>query len=81
AQLANEHKNLYLELAMSLSPRGLVAWFVEQVDAAKIVWGSDFCFLDHAQQIGKVLGVDIDERDKRKILSDNALRILRQMKQ
>ena len=80
AQLADEYDNLYLELAMSLSPRGLVAWFVEQVGADNIVWGSDICFLDQAQQIGKVLGAQLDDEDKKKILSDNALRILGRMK-
>lgn len=81
AQLANEHENLFLELALSLSVRGLVAWFVEQAGPGKIIWGSDICFLDQAQQIGKVLGADIEDTDKRKILSDNALRILKRMKQ
>ncbi|MFO7974910.1 MAG: amidohydrolase family protein [Candidatus Hydrogenedentota bacterium] len=79
AQLASEHENLYLELALSLSPRGLVAWFVEHAGADKIIWGSDICFLDQTQQIGKVLGADIAEADKKTILSDNARRILARM--
>jgi predicted TIM-barrel fold metal-dependent hydrolase len=80
AQLAGAYDNLYLELAMSLSPQGLVAWFVEQAGAEKVVWGSDICFLNQAQQIGKVLGAAIDDEDKKKILSVNALRILGRMK-
>lgn len=81
AQLAREYENLYLELALSLSPRGLVAWFAQAAGANKIVWGSDICFLDQAQQIGKVLGADIDDADKRRILSDNALHIFGRLRQ
>ena len=74
--LARDHANIYLELAFSLSPRGLVEQLVREVGAEKIVWGSDAYFFNQAQQIGKVLGAKIDDEAKTKILSGNALRIL-----
>jgi len=62
--MANEHANVYLDLAYSRSPRGLVAELVERVGVAKVVWGSDAYFFNQAQQIGKVLGARIADADK-----------------
>jgi predicted TIM-barrel fold metal-dependent hydrolase len=76
ARIARECPNVYLELALSRSPRGLVKRLVDAVGADRVVWGSDMYFLDQAQQIGKVAGAQISEEDKIKILSGNAQRIL-----
>ena len=75
-RIARECDNVYLELAMSLSPRGLVQRLVEEAGVDKVVWGSDVCFLNQAQQLGKVVGADLSEQDKVKVLSTNAQRIL-----
>ncbi len=79
-RIAKEFPNVFLELALSRSHRGLVRRFVEKVGAEKIVWGSDCYFLSQAQQIGKVVGADITDNDKIKILSKNAQRILNMKK-
>jgi hypothetical protein len=75
-ELANDVSNVMLELALSRGPRGLVQRLVEAVGADRIVWGSDAFFMGQAQQIGKVLGAAISDEDKRKLLSENARRIL-----
>ncbi len=75
-RLALDYPNIYLELAMSLSPRGLVKRLVDRVGADRIVWGSDVCFINQAQQLGKVLGAHIPDEDKTKILGGNARHIL-----
>lgn len=49
---------------------------MDSVSADRIIWGSDVCFLNQAQQIGWVMGARIPENDKRKILSANALHVL-----
>lgn len=74
--MARESANIYCELAYSVSPRGLVARAVQSAGEAKVVWGSDGYFFSSAHQIGKVLGADISDETKRKILSGNARRIL-----
>lgn len=74
--LGRECENVYLELALSLSPRGLVERLVAAIDPAKIVWGSDVCFINQAQQLGKVVGARIPDEYKAQILSGNAARIL-----
>ena len=74
--LVRERPNVGLDLAFSQSPRGLVKRFVDAVGAGRVVWGSDVYCFSQTQQIGKVLGADIAEEDKRRILSGNARRIL-----
>ncbi|MCP4640420.1 MAG: amidohydrolase [bacterium] len=75
-QLAHDAPNVYLDLTYSLSPRGLVRRLVDAVGAERVVWGSDVALFSQGQQLGKVLGADIPEADKVKILGGNARRIL-----
>ncbi len=74
--LARDCANVTLDLTLSASPRGLVARFVAAVGAEKIVWGSDCALFSQGQQLGKVLGADIAEEEKRLILGGNARRLL-----
>lgn len=69
---ARAHPNLYLDLAYSAAPRGLVKRLVEAVGAERVVFGSDCYFYSLTQQIGRVLGADIPEEAKIRILSTNA---------
>ena len=73
---AREHANIYLDLALSSSPRGLVARLVEEAGADKVVWGSDAYFFSQGHQLGKVLGADLSDEVKAQVLSGNAKRIL-----
>ncbi|HOQ29210.1 MAG TPA: amidohydrolase family protein, partial [Armatimonadota bacterium] len=75
-RLAREVPNAYLDLAYSQGPRGLVERLVAGAGAEKVLFGSDCYFFSMTQQIGKVLGADLSDGEKRKILSENALRIL-----
>jgi len=74
--LAREFESVYLDPCMSAAPRGLIARLVAEAGAEKVVWGSDAVFLNMAQQIGRVLGADIPDQDKSKLLSENAKRLL-----
>jgi len=75
-QMAKDYENIYLELCLSLAPRGLIERLVESVGVGKVVWGSDAVFLTMPQQIGRVLGAHLTEDEKKQILSENAQRIL-----
>ena len=74
--IAKELENVYLELAVSTSPRGLIERFTQAAGAENLVWGSDVAFINQAQQLGKVVGAKIAEDQKRQILGGNARRIL-----
>lgn len=79
-ELAKECKNVYLELAYSGSPRGLVKRFVNAVGAEKIIWGSDCYYFGETHQLGKVVGARISDAEKTLILSGNAKRLLAKSK-
>lgn len=73
---ARRYPNIILELCYSRSRYGVVEYFVREVGAERIVWGSDLPWMDITQQIGKVAFADISEDDKRQILVENPRRIL-----
>ena len=75
-RMAREHENVFLDLSLSASRRRLIEQFVAEAGAEKVMWGSDVLFYSQAHQIGRVLGAEITEEEKRKILSGNACRIL-----
>lgn len=75
-EIAKNYPNISLELALSKSPLGLVERLVESVGAGQVIWGSDSIFLNMAHQIGKVVGADISDADKKVLLSENALELL-----
>jgi len=79
-QVAGEFENVYLDVCYSLGPRGLVERLVAGAGIDKVVFGTDGIFMSITQQIGKVLGARLSEEDKRKILSENARRILGRIK-
>lgn len=75
-RMARDHANVYLDLSFSAAPHGLVARLAAGAGVAKLVWGSDTHFLSQAQQIGKVLGANLPDEAKVRILSTNARAIL-----
>jgi len=79
-RVARQHPRIYLELALSRSPRGLVDRLVEGAGADKVVWGSDVCFINQAHQLGKVLGATISEEQKIQVMSTNARLILERVR-
>ena len=75
-RIARELPNVYLETCSSLFPYGGIDRLVAGAGAEKVVWGSDCNFLSIAHQVGKVLGARFSDADKRKVLGENARRIL-----
>ncbi len=74
-RMAKKHENVYLDLALSRSSRGLVESLAAGCGVEKILFGSDIYFLDLGQQLGKVAGADLGENDKAAIFGGNARRI------
>lgn len=75
-RLAKEYANVYLETCLSISPRGLIETIVAEGLGDKVLWGSDEVFMDASQQLSRVLFARVAESDKRKILGENAARVL-----
>ncbi len=76
--IAKSYPNAYLDLCDTGRLNGVIEKMVGAVGAQKVVFGTDvpmqgFCF-----QLGCVLGARISQAEKKLILRDNALRILKE---
>lgn len=71
-KVAEEIKNLYLDLTYSREYTNMIEYFVKEIGAERIVWGSDTPVFSMSHQLGKVLFARISDNDKFKILYTNA---------
>jgi hypothetical protein len=69
--------NIYLEVSSASQERGRTEWAVEQVGEERVLFGSDFTLFNPAYTMGAILDADLPERVKRKILYENAARLLK----
>lgn len=77
-ETAKKYNNIYLELTAAVIFHGLVGWLVERVGADKVIYGSDMGgWFSPLHAIGPVLYSKISDEDKKKILSENARRLLK----
>ena len=74
-RLASECPNVYLDFAGDVFCHRLIETLVESVPADRILFGSDFPWLDPRAHLSQVLLADIDVSTKAKILRENAIRV------
>jgi hypothetical protein len=71
--LLNRFENLYVDVSGWLfMKRGMLEYLVRRVDTGKILYGSDYSWIDVRYALAIVLFADIDERTRTRILRDNA---------
>jgi len=70
------YANISIDTCGSQPEQGFVEYAVEQLGAERVVFGSDAPGRDFSCQLGRVLGADITEDERRAILTDNAVRLL-----
>ena len=75
-RLAKSYSNVYIETCLSICPRGLFETLVAEGVTDKVLWGTDAYFMDASQQLGRVVFAQIPEDAKRRILGQNAARVL-----
>ena len=67
---------LHTDVCGSDNYTGMVEMAVRELGADRVIWGTDCPGRSMASQIGKVLGADISDEDKEKILGRNITRLL-----
>jgi len=72
ARLVREYENAFLDIAGDSFSLDLIEWFAGEVGAGKILYASDFTWCDPGAQIGMVVGSQVSEDEKLKILRGNA---------
>lgn len=76
AQIARDFPHAYLELTAAYAVGGLVAYFVEQAGAEKILFGTDSPWFDPYYPMGCVIFADISDEDRLNIFYRNAAKLL-----
>ncbi len=75
-RLLNRFENLYVDVSGWLfMKRGMLEYLVRRVDRARILYGSDYSWIDVRYALATVLFADIDEETRRMIFSANAARV------
>jgi len=72
-----QHPNVYAEITLTPSTFGIIDYLVKHAGEDRIVYGSDLPMRDPRQQLGWVVFSRLAEKQKRKVLALNALRILK----
>ncbi len=76
-ELANKYENIYLEISGWLfMKRGFLEFLVQRVDVGRILFGSDYSWIDLRYALAMVLFSRLDEREKQLVLSENGRRVL-----
>ena len=78
----SQHGNVYADTssAMSISPQ-LIEWAVREVGVDRVLFGTDTPLYSTAMQRARIDKAELDNDDKRKILRENALDLLRLVEQ
>jgi predicted TIM-barrel fold metal-dependent hydrolase len=73
--LARRHPRTYLELCGSHLVGELIMDMVEALGPDRVLFGSDFPFIDHRLSLGRVLGTELSDEAKRTVLGGAARRV------
>lgn len=74
-RMANECPEVYLDFSGDIFCHRLIETLVESVPVEKILFGSDFPWLDPRANLSRVLLAEVDLTAKRRILRDNAMHV------
>lgn len=75
-EIAHELPNVFLDLTLSMIPARQIEFFVREVGADRIMFGTDNPFIDPRPQIGRLCLADITQEDRIKIMGGNARRYI-----
>ncbi|GAA1719621.1 4-hydroxyphenyl-beta-ketoacyl-CoA hydrolase [Fodinicola feengrottensis] len=73
--VVRRHPAAYLEVCGSSMTGPLVRWLVEQVGASRVLFGSDFPFIDQRMSLGRVVGAGLTAAAATAVLGGNAARL------
>lgn len=76
-RLANRYPNVFTDFAGDIFDEGLIESLVKVIGAERVLFGSDFPWLDPRANLTRVFLSEISTESKRKILRDNAIRIFK----
>jgi len=75
-EIAQELPNVFLDLTMSLVPARQIEFFIGEVGAERVIFGTDNPFIDPRPQIGRLCLADITQEERALIMGGNARRYI-----
>ncbi len=76
-QCIAEFRNVYAEINLASLPLGMIDFLVEHCGQDRVLYGSDLPILDPRQALGWVVFSRLSLSAKKKVLAENALRVIR----
>ena len=73
---AQAHPNVYLETCSTFRTPGVIEQLVNEAGADRVLFGTDMPLMDPRPQLGKIITARISDEAKKRILGDNAHRLL-----
>ena len=70
------HPNIYLETCSTFRTPGVIEQLVSEAGADRVLFGTDMPLMDPRAQLGKIITARISDEAKRKVLGQNARRLL-----
>lgn len=71
------YKNVLIDTSGAQPFSGLVEYAVAKLGAERVVFGSDVCCRDFPSQLGRIMDARIASRERRLLLGQNAVRLLK----
>jgi hypothetical protein len=75
-EVAARHDNVCGDLAVSQTMEGRVEWFVREIGAGKVLFGTDIACMNPVATLALIAMAEISDDDKLDILGRNMRRIL-----
>lgn len=76
-QVARRFGNVHLDLAGDCYTWGLTEFLAAEAGAERVLFGSDFNWIDPRTHLGRIIAADISTDARQLILGDNAVRLFR----
>ena len=74
-EVARKHENLFLDTCHSFLSMGFVEFLVENIGSERVLFSSDFPFLNAPAGVGKVVYTKLSTTEKERILGLNAMKL------
>jgi len=74
-EVAQRYSNIYLDLCRSVMSRVWVERIVTEVGPDRVVWGTDFPFIDPIYVLGRLASVALSDEAKRKVFGETAAKL------
>lgn len=72
AAMGKQFKNLYYDTAGDVYSEGFISYMVRMVGAERLLFGSDMNWFEPSSQMGAILGAELSQTQREKILGENA---------